>query len=505
MMLDFAKLVSRMHGQTSLSAAPAPWRGTRRPAFTLTEMLVALAVMVLAMAMVTGVFSMTTKTAAISAAIANVEMLARNFADQLQQDLEYCDPTQSVLVIHGRTQAAGLTEDSRQAGQYYRVMTGDPGLLDGLDPRFNATPPAQYSDPRADVLMFFTNRPSVSKAPAINPDEGNIFQMSLYRGARQSPIQVVYGHATLDTAVQTGGTWQFANNLQHIETTPSTNLSPLPASRWQLTRRQVLFNVFTGAPYNGFQNAADPRIWRCYSHPTAEMGLSADAVRFDLPRYIQEFQPRQVATGFPDLAKLSPYGLPSLGGFGAYTPPPGLQWNNAINQASLIGCVLYPRGIEQNHHIATVIEHPPAALQDNLGLHLVPGCVWFQVELLLPEDPRNGLDHPLSDQRRDTPRWVEVEAGQTYVFVPDSVENRQLVEQQALLAPMAVSTIPQRVSTFMKVVPGLGDLAPYLGLDTISNRQVRMWPYAIRVTVRVIDQRGRLEQPIVRSVVHRFD
>jgi len=32
-----------------------------------------------------------------------------------------------------------------------------------------------------------------------------------------------------------------------------------------------------------------------------------------------------------------------------------------------------------------------------------------------------------------------------------------------------------------------------------------MWPYAIRITVRVFDRLGRLEQPIVRSIVHRFD
>jgi hypothetical protein len=32
-----------------------------------------------------------------------------------------------------------------------------------------------------------------------------------------------------------------------------------------------------------------------------------------------------------------------------------------------------------------------------------------------------------------------------------------------------------------------------------------MWPYAIRVTVRVIDEKGRLDEPIVRSLVHWFD
>jgi hypothetical protein len=177
---------------------------------------------------------------------------------------------------------------------------------------------------------------------------------------------------------------------------------------------------------------------------------------------------------------------------------------------SLIWNVLYPYGDDTDHHVATVIEQPPAALQSNLGLHLLPACVWFQVELLIPEDPRNGLDHPLSDQRRDTPRWVEVEPGQTYVFVPDTLENRQLVESRVQTSgPRAGQPFPQpnRLRDFAQVIRS--SLATALGLphrgDTVDNRRVRMWPYAIRVTVRVFDQRGRLEEPVVRTVVHRFD
>ncbi len=468
-------------------------------------MLVALAVMVLALAMVTSVFSITTKTAATSAAIADVEAIASNFADQLQQDLEWCDPSQSILVIHGRTQAAGLTEDQRQAGQYYRVMTGDPGLVDATqDPRFTITPPPQFSDPRADILMFFTNRPTASKAPADNP--GSLFQWSLYRGAQQSPIQVVYGHAALDTAVQAGGGWQFANELQHIETNSSTDISPLPASRWHLARRQALLDPNTT---NGdLQYYGYPRLWRCYSNPSSESDLAADAVRFDHVRYLQQFQPRQSATGFTDLATRSPYGVPPFGS-GGYTPPVNLWWDLSSSEPYLIQSALYYEGDPANHHVATVIEHPPAALQDNLGVHLAPGCVWFQVEFLLPEDPRNGRGHPLSDQRRDTPRWVAVEAGQTYVFVPDTSGNRELVERQIVGSgnPADAPISGSRLDTFAQVVPpsGTTPLVDYAGLNTLRNREVRMWPYAIRVTIRVIDQRGRLEEPIVRSVVQRFE
>jgi len=479
-----------------------------RLAFTLTEMLVALAVTVLALGVVTSVFSVTTRTAAVAAAIAEVETFARNFADQLRQDLEYCDPAESILVIHGRTQPAALTEDFRQAGQYYRVLTGDPGALDGLDPRFSPTLPAQYSDPRADILMFFTNRPSVSKAPATGTPS-DAFQQKLQAGVRVSPIQVVYGHAALDSAVQSGATWVFANNLDHIEAVDASGISLLPANRWPLSRRATLLEEPASGgpsvPVPQFMNDDFDRIVRCYStDPT----LAADAVQFSLQDYLALYAPSVGASGtLQGRALLSPYLFPTIAGYPSLGPG-HVPWSPL--DAPLVNWVLYYYGIEANHHVATVIEQPPAALQDNLGLHLLPGCVWFQVEFLLPEDPRNGLDHPLPYQRRDTPRWVEVEPGQTYVFVPDTYENRQLVESQVSTSGMSPGMPlpdPNRLRRFAQVIPpGMASLAglPYNG-NTAENRRVRMWPYAIRVTVRVLDQRGRIEEPIVRSVVHRFD
>jgi prepilin-type N-terminal cleavage/methylation domain-containing protein len=504
------------HGQASLSVPPA-CHGIGR-GFTLTEMLVALAVMVLALAMVTSVFSVTTKTAATSAAIADVEAVVSNFADHLQQDLEWCDPSQSILVIHGRTQAAALTEDLRQAGQYYRVMTGDPGLVDATqDPRFTATPPPQYSDPRADILMFFTNRPTASKAPATSTTlVPGSFQEKLQRGAEVSPIQVVYGHAALDTAVQVGSVWQFAGALQHIETDSPTVLSPLPAARWQLARRATALDPNTAGldPRNGFVNTyggeqETARIVRCYS---TNANFAGDAAHLNLSDYLSLFAPgiNQWDGTAHNLALWSPYQVACAAGYAGLPPPHGsLRWS--ATESGWVYNVLYPGGVENDHrhHVATVIEQPPAALADNLGVQLAPGCVWFQVEFLLPEDPRNGLDHPLSDQRRDTPRWVPVQPGQTYVFVPDSQENRDLVRSQivggGLLPDQPVS--PSRLQTFAQVVPPSGTTPPvnYAGLNTLRNREVRLWPYAIRATIRVIDQRGRLEEPIVRSVVHRFD
>jgi len=491
-------------------------RAAGRRSFTLTEMLVALAVMILAMAMVTQVFSVTTETAAISSAIADVELQLRNAAEQVRLDLEDCDPRKSVLAIYGRTQAAALTEDKRLAGQYYREMIGDPGSLDGSDPVFSATPPLEYSDPRADIMMFFTNRPCVSQAPPRGLP-ANDFQRRLQLGKEHSPVQVVYGHAAVAVPVWNGVTWNFPayNALRHIQNNINSNvLSELPSTRWHLARRQVLVEqTDMGGQYDfGADAAVYDSIRRCCdtSYAPNPTRYAADSVFFDMDAFLKRFQPLAILDNGYSLAERSPYVMPVPSG-SAYIPPastPG--WGNTPLQYPLISDIFYgpfPVSQQYNHHVATIVEQPPLDLADNLGLHLLPGCVWFQVEILIPEDPRNSRKHTLSDQRRDTPRWVAVEPGQMYVFVPDTEENRDLVRQPGI-GSINVSTLPggPRISTFAKITPGFGDLdVNYGGGDTVNNRDVRMWPYAIRVTFKAIDRNGRLEKPITRCLVHWFD
>ncbi len=498
----------------STRLGPTPRRPSPRPAFTLIEMLVALAVMVLAMAMVTTVFSVTAKTTATSAAVSEAQTLARNFALQIEQDLRYCDPTRSVLVLVGRTQAAALTEDQRQAGLHYRQMVGDPGNVDSsLDPRFAPTPPPEYSDPRADILMFFTQRPSASQTPPVNPVDD--FGRALQRGAKLGPVQVMYGHATLDRAVRSGSTWTFADDLTYIETDPATILSPLPLTRWHLARRAVIINDpgtsgTPGANPPAFDSSTFQRVVHGMS---TDARYAGDAVTFKLDEYLRWFSPvpPNQGAGIGPLALKSPYGV--IVGPGGYQPQASLRWGAA--EINLVLQNMYPTSpAALLHHFATVVEQPPEGLRDNLALDLVPGCAWFQVEFLMPEDPRNSNESPLSDQRRDTPRWVSVTPGSTYVFVPDTDENRRLVQSQVYPpgSPRAGMPLPapNRLRNFAQVIPPsmaralpAGFQLPHNG-DTVDNRIVRLWPYAIRVTIQVIDHNGRLEQPIQRSVVHWF-
>jgi prepilin-type N-terminal cleavage/methylation domain-containing protein len=473
-----ARITGKMPVPPGLSM-PAGGHRCRRGGFTLVEMLVALAVTVIALAIVTVVFNVATKTATQAAAVAEVESLIRSFMLQIEQDLKHCDPTDSILVMVGRTQAAALTQDDLDAGRYYRVLTGNPNSVPaGFQPEFTPGPidplVTQHSDPRADILMFFSNRSWASQAPPTASSGLTPFQQSLQDGAKVTPIQVVYGHAALDDAVLSGGPgspYVFAGNLGHIEQIIGGSVNPdrsrIPANRWHLARRATII----GHDPNDVSFLNDlnemTRILRCYSDQDAFAG---DVGWLDVGA---------VSSVFSDPTAVSlqraPYVFPT-------------NWPSGV--ADVVCPLLYASGADgYPHHVATVLETPPANLRSNLGLHMLPGCVWCQVEFLMPEDPRNSLDHPDAYQRNDMPRWTEVQAGSTYVFVPDTAANREAVANS--------DPATERLRDFALVDPS----EP----ASIENRRIRMWPYAIRVTVRVHDPQGRLDQPVERSLVHRFD
>jgi len=452
--------------------------------FTLIEMLVSLAVLGLALTIVGVVFSVATNTTRQAAAYSEVQNWLRQFTVQLEEDLKYCEPASSVLVLVGRTQAAALTQADLDARRYYRVLVGDQVPV-GYDPEFNPTLNINYSDPRADILMFFTGRLVRSQAPPRQkPSYG--LPLACYEGAKLGPLLVVYGHAALDDAVWSGSGYDFAGSRQHIEQTVDGGYDPyrlsrLPANRWHLARRATIVQPDGSTGNISFNSATRNRLARCVPEQGGQW-MPGDAAYLDVPELLARLNPSAHWSAWTALA--SPY---NFDGDGHWAPVrPALR------------SLLYAAESESEarHHVATVVENPPVDLQTNLGVQMLPGCVWFQVEFLMPEDPRNSLDYsppPTSpadvSQRYDLPRWTPVEPGQTYVFVPDTAENRELV----VADPMGSG----RLLTFAKLDKD--------GPNNVANRRVRMWPYAIRVTVRVIDRQGRLEEPLVRSIVHRFD
>lgn len=472
-------------------------------AFTLVEMLVALGVLAIALSVVGVVFSVTTRTINQAAALSELQASVRQFALQLREDLAFVDPGESVLILVGRTQKAALTDADLAAGRYYRVLTGDPNDVPaGYNPQIspNLDSPNQngysdYSDPRADILACITKRPAASRAPAPRPPANDPYAA----GARFSPSLVVYGHAAIGRAERTLAgqdlTFQWSDVVRHIDEFKlpkprGLDFSALPASQWHLARRSTILidpSQSGSANYVNRIAAADfGRILR--GEPTADR--PGDVVTLSWQRVLGEFSQDAsvLASPYPKSQGMVAPAMPA----GALTLAENLLYKDSAGKS--------------NHHVATVLPDPPTELASNLALHMLPGCAWFQVEFLMPEDPRNSLDYVANDsndaQRTDMPRWTEVRDGETYLFVPDTTYNRSLIAQQ--IDPVTGSPTG-RLRDFALINPTLPGPPPSAGPDTVDNRRIRLWPWAIRVTVRVFDPRGRLDGPLERTIMHRFE
>jgi len=460
-------------------------------------MLVSLAVLALALAVLGVVFTATTRAASQSAAYSEAHNWVRQWMQTIKRDLEACNPSESILILVGRTQAAARTPDDLAAGKFYRVLTGDATAVPAnYDPEYNPQLNPQYSDPRADILAFFSARPSVSQAP---PGTLTTPNQHLAAGGKQDRVLVVYGHAALGRPVWTGTNYVMpqVGDLKHITQTVAVGgrqLSCLPLTSWHLARRATIILPTSGTVLgqdDRFSPVARAAVvaGEPYLDPRAGAGpLPGDAALLNLSFLLSTCNPGYAPySGSPPMLQ-SPYRLDS--------------WPLGLRGAK--DALLYePQNISRQH-VATVLEEVPVDLQNNLALHMLPGCAWFQVEFLMPEDPRNSLAYATNPattlgQRSDMPRWTVVEPGRTYMFVPDTSENRQVIAAQVGDPPLCLPF--GRLADFARLDPTRPDECGV----TVENRIIRTWPYAIRVTVRVFDPRGRLPEPIVRSVVHRFE
>jgi hypothetical protein len=244
------------------------------------------------------------------------------------------------------------------------------------------------------------------------------------------------------------------------------------------------------------------RITRCEPDNSIDPPMPGDVARLDVNLLLAGFGPyATVASTFPPLH--TPYDLYGPDWANASTAP---GWPGTALRTCVLN-LLYANGVETpNHHVATVLEDVPVELKSNLGVHMLPGCAWFQVEFLMPEDPRNSVEYSADpsfsgmSQRSDMPRWTTVQAGATYVFVPDTPENRVALARD----PTTGLPSARLLNTFARLDQSPGNDAS-LPATLVTNRIIRLWPYAIRITVRVWDAQKRLDEPIVRSIVHRFE
>ena len=458
-----------------------PWEGGKvffgRGGFTVIELLVSVAVLVGIMTMVAMIFATASKASGQAAASSTLYRYLRQATDALRADLAAVDPSTSVLFIGGTEIQAYKTEQARTSGQ------------------------AMVSH-RADVLSFLTKRsvqPFVFEQPA--PPTGPI--------PLADRVLVTYGHADWAPLVSSGKTdnpWAFdLSKLIRVEgEDPANPVSPKPASQWHLARRIIAFPAATYAVSQG-SGMGDPGDlgFTTDKFLTGDCDVFGDPLTSVLPHLPPGFYHFNDAGGMQYVyCRYSAgtdhwYRSPAAGvwyvlyddGYwyqfeGSYVPNPD-HWVRWENGAMLPPILLpYPSRPSDDptysNYITNVVNwfhvanptagHPgrvvvpsslPVGAQKRLGSYFLPGCSEFRVEYTY-DDPREILldasDAPIFQH---PVRWYTVGTGE------------QMIWSQ-------------------------------LAADPTDRTDPHRWPKALRITIRVYDQGGRLEAPIEQTVIHTW-
>jgi prepilin-type N-terminal cleavage/methylation domain-containing protein len=518
---------------------------TARPAFTLTELIVSIAVLALMMTMAGTVFHLTLKSTGEAKALTTVNQRLRAFEGTLRADLRGVRPEESVLVIvpakmNAYWSAAGRDADIDQdpSNGYAHPEDRDREVYDSNQKEYRLV------EPRADVLMFVTSRPGTS---TVDP--------SISAGLQT----VVYGHAILgewdkNTAANAAPwAWRgqygekesanerrkrFANATLKPATPPDAweprtgfgSVFPTPAQDWHLARRSTLLVEYDGSnppayldkanakysPAVAFElddcqpgnPASDP--WTCkVSGDIPGTGTQKEKVRLALA------EGRQDVVAYPTL---------DLGGTKfQYAAPrdesiPDMVYNLG-HQSDQKEVEEYPAWYARAELDLT----PPARIADRLGPYLLAHCASFKVEFavdlpglrgfgdVLWIDPADLVSGVSGVENWNAPSLAKDKWTPTRARIERMKQRLEAGEFGLLDAPLAssMSDALQRLLSDGGLTGGT-DPAPRVTLDpaTKDGPMVRwygkapdgaspdpLYPTALRVTVEVYDDEHRFERP----------
>lgn len=311
----------------------------------------AIGILVLMLSMAGQVFNLTIQSTGQAVAVTKVSQLLRAFERTLREDLKHVQPGQSILLIQGNPVNAYWTPEGREADYDANPATGYPHVADPAreDASGNMIPP------RADILMFFTARKTTS---FVDPNVTSPLQ------------QVVYGHAELGeyvpgpigpgTSPYVFGPGPAAFPVQTIgarEYPSPEAVSPVPAARWHLSRRNVLL-VSAPPPTPVSPPWVDADAMNVPAH-----GLADNSILLGETDVVGNFD-------YEDLA----------------LTPGGWYWClPAIFDDALAGGRI--GGPHIPHARAKLDPKPPALYANRLGHYFLPNCASFKVEWTL--DPRS--------------------------------------------------------------------------------------------------------------------
>lgn len=483
-------------------------RFTGRAGFTLTELLVAVAIMAGMMTMVAMIFTTATRSSGQAQAMASLHRQVRQVAEGIRRDLASIDPASGIMGIVRVDVPAYLTQQDRDTD---RTLVTDPTQ-------------SKNDVYRADVLMVVT--PRTFKPYVYTPPED---RSSEYDCAFADRRLVVYGHADLGT-LQTDGTW-VTGATRAIEGAPH---SPIPASQWHLARRIIGFtqdltqlgsthnrgdwplvrDAFTGrindTSGNQFADVLGQYTWEQISprdNPLkghfrydGDNNLKLYYVENEdgIYRYDPETGPFYLLK--EDTVTPSPYrywwrGLgndawtrieqPDTINMSHTAPPPVTPFEQANNAWN------WTQWFYRDASSRSLLDpDPPVGQERRLAHYYLPGCSEFRVEFTY-DDPREIALDPNEDYR--VPRLIDWDG--------DSAESLD-VPAPAPVRWQSVPTGERWVWSNLSTDPnpyaigGSGDLR--------DLTQPYRWPRAIRVTIRVHDPAGRLPEPITHTIVHAW-
>ncbi len=323
-------------------------REARRGAFSLVELVVAMGVLVMILTLAGQVLSLTVRSTGQAKALTDVNQRLRLLERTLREDLRSVDRRNSVLLLQGNPVNAYWTKDGQDADD-----DGDPrsGYPHPRDPEREREDPTTREmvlvRPRADILMIFSARDARS---AVYPD-------------RIADVgQIVYGHAALGEYVPSGGgggAYDFAPGPEAFPLAGSygPNVDPdiaslVPAAQWHLARRSVL--LLPVAPLAGETSASEPGQPTILNGSTDLVAGFSYADRVLTPGFWDSREPMFFPWYFPSI--FIGYVVPFERSVLDPTPPPGRT--NASGD-----------------------------LVDPLGHSFLPNCASFKVEWTL--DPRS--------------------------------------------------------------------------------------------------------------------
>jgi len=348
-------------------------QAARRSAFSLAELVISIAILLLMLSLAGQVFNLTVKSTGQATAITRVNEAFRILEETLREDLRHVQPGQSVMVIQGNPVDAYWTRNGKVADDDGEPDTGYPhtGDPERDDPTHkDALGHYVLTPPRADVLMFFTAR---SGSSYLNPSVTSNLQ------------QIVYGHAEIGDYTSNAGApvpnptcdTAYTFNLPPDTTPPPPSLrsvptkqignvrypSPelitaIPAEQWHLARRAVLLEA-GGAPlgttplqYGLDYLGTDP---------------SGKPVSIDNSYILQGAADTLWNFNYTDEVLKLPL------------PPPPLQ---GLNDTPLFLPKLFTHGglVRVPYARSQLSLAPPALCADQMGSYFMPNCASFKVE-----------------------------------------------------------------------------------------------------------------------------